>query len=238
MCDRRWDGRIGGGGGRGRMDGPPSWVEGMVAGRSRADREADQDMMVRWVAILAAVFSPLLLGVKGLFVLVGLQFGWWSVPVFAPLFVWLVFCMATRHVWRPEELDLLGWRQRVQGTVVLLLVVWVVWPLWAGPTAKAWRDAHGGFAHFLHTGLTSLPLHVAWEASPLAMGLVAVLWLGTGMVAAPNLKRRERESWPGPPADPEPLRTMLVAPPPRPDDPPPMLPVRPNHPRSTPPRWR
>jgi hypothetical protein len=218
------------------MDGPPSWVEGMVAGRSRADREADQDMMIRGIAILAIFLFPALLGAKGLFALVGLQFDWWAVPVFAPLFVWVLVCMCTRHVWRPLELDVLRWRQRLKATVVLLVVVWLVWPLWAGPTAKAWHDAHAGFANFLHTGLTSFPLHVAWEASPLAMGLVAVLWVGIGMVIAPNLKRRERQSWPGPPADPEPLRTMLVAPPP-PNHPRSMPSQRPNRPRSTPPRW-
>ena len=222
-----------GSGGRGRMDGPPSWVEGFVAGRSRAEREADQDMMVRGMVLLGAVIGLVLLGLSAVFEMVGLQFGMWAFPAFVPLLVWAFGCAVSGRVWRPVELDLLRWPERLKTAGVLLVVVWLVWPLWAGPTVRAWRADHGGFASMKLTGTPSFPLQAALGASPIALGLVAFILLAVGMVLAPNRGRRERREpdWPGPPGDPEPLRAPLASRP-RPER------VRPVPPRPRDRYWR
>ncbi len=73
------------GGDRGRMDRPPGWADSLFAGRSRADREADQDAMLKVTVVLGGVVVLLLVGLHALFTTVGLQLGWWSAPAFAPL---------------------------------------------------------------------------------------------------------------------------------------------------------
>lgn len=226
--DPRRDTRIGGGG-RGRMDRPPGWKDGLLVGRSRADREAEQDLMVRAIVLIGGVVGLLLFGLNTVFAAVGLQFGLWSAPAFVPVCTWLFVCAVTRRTWRPVEFDVLCWSQRFGIGGVLLVVLWLVWPLWAGPTAKAWRAAHGGFASVKLTGAPSFPLHIALGSSPIAMGLIAFLLLGLGMVLAPSVQRDKRREWPGPPADPEPLRAPLASP--RPPN------RAPSHPRPRDPRW-
>ncbi|MGA9314097.1 MAG: hypothetical protein WBV77_05645 [Solirubrobacteraceae bacterium] len=236
--DPRRDVRIGSGG-RGRMDGPPSWVESYVAGRSRAEREADQDMMVRGMVLIGAVVGLVLLGLSAMFEMVGLQFGIWSFPAFVPLLVWAFGCAVSGHVWRPVEFDLLRWPERLKAAAVLLVVMWLVWPLWSGPTVKAWRADHGGFVSVRLTGTPSFPLHAALGSSPIAMGLVAFILLAVGMVLAPNgQRRRERRGpdWPGPPGGPEPLRAPLASRS-RPESPGPEPLLRPMPPRPRDPRW-
>jgi hypothetical protein len=195
--------------GRGRMDGPPGWADALFAGRSRADREADQDAMLRVVLVIGGVLILLLVGLHALFTVVGLQLGWWSVPVFAPLFVWLLASAAMRGGLRPVELEELRWRQRLKGAGMLLVALWLVGPLWAGPAAGAWRAGHGGF-HGVASDGPLYPLGAVVAASPIAMGIVAFLLLAVGMTLAPRVREREPQR-PAPPAGPEPLRAPLIS---------------------------
>jgi hypothetical protein len=178
----------------------------LFAGRSRADKEAEQDAMLKVMIVFGGALLVLLVALNALFTAVGLQFGWWSAPVFAPLFLWLLACPACNRVLRPVELDGLRWRQRLAGAGMLAVTLWVAWPLWAGPAAVAWRAAHGGAGP---SGL-SYPLGVVLGASPVAMGMVAFFLLALGMVLAPRIRPRESKHAP-PPGDPEPLRPALLA---------------------------
>ncbi len=215
--DPRWGGARGRGG---RLDRPPGWAESLFAGRSRAEKEADQDAQMLVMIVGGAVVLAVVLTLNALFTAVGLQFGWWAAPVFVPLFGWLFCCAACNGVLRPVELDELRWRERLYAAGALTVVLWVVWPLWAGPVATAWKAGHGGF---LNHGIAGpgprYPLGAILGASPVAMGLVMFLLLALGMVLAPGVNRREPK-YPGPPGGPEPLRSPLLAPrqprPPRP----------------------
>ncbi len=191
------------------MDGPPGWADALFAGRSQADKEADQDAMLRVMLVIGGALILLLVALHALFTAVGLQLGWWAAPVFAPLFAWLVISAAMRGGLRPVELEELRWRQRLKGAGLLLVVVWVLWPLWAGPAARAWRAAHGGFHGIVSHG-PRYPLGAVVGASPIAMGMVAFLLLAVGMTLAPRVREREPER-PAPPAGPEPLRAPLIS---------------------------
>ena len=57
------------GGDRGRVDRPPGWADSLFAGRSRADKEAEQDAMLKVMIVLGGVVvapraSELILGVS------------------------------------------------------------------------------------------------------------------------------------------------------------------------------
>ena len=201
--DPRWD--AGMRGSRGRMDRPPGWAESLFAGRSRAEKEADQDAQMKMIGAIVAVVVAIGVGLYALFTAAGLQFGWWVLPVFAPWFGWLLVSMACKRVLRPVELDGLRWPRRLQGAGALAVALWVVWPLWSGPAAAAWKAGHGRIGTF---GLR-YPLGAVLGASPVAMGLVAFLLVAFWMVLGPRLDRRERE-YQGPPAGPEPLRSRLL----------------------------
>jgi hypothetical protein len=123
---------------------------------------------------------------------------------------WLLACAACNRVLRPVELDGLRWRQRLYGAGMLAVTLWVAWPLWAGPTAGAWKAAHGGFGG-VGSGVPRYPLGAVLGASPVAMGLVAFLLLALGMVLAPRIRPREPKHTP-PPGGPEPLRSPLATP--------------------------
>lgn len=201
------------------MDRPPGWAESLFAGRSRAEKEADQDAQARAMLVIALVLGLVVLALNALFAVVGLRFGWWAVPVFVPVFGWLFVCAVCNRVLRPVELDELHWGQRLRAAGMLVVVLWLVWPLWADPVAGAWRRAHGGFGPLG----PRYPLGAILSASPVAMGMVVFLLLGLGMVLAPRIKGREPK-YPAPPGGPEPLRSPLLAPrqpsPPRPPGPP------------------
>jgi hypothetical protein len=194
------------GGDRGRSDRPPGWADTLMAGRSRADKEADQDMLLKGLLLVGAVLTLLILALHALFTAVGLQLGWWSAPVFVPVFVWALFSAGMNRVLRPVELDGLRWPARLKGAGLLAVLLWVCWGLWAGPVARAWKTAHGGFGRLG----PRYPLHAVLGASPVMMGLVAFLLLALVMVLAPNVRARDREP-PRPPGGPEPLRAPLVS---------------------------
>ena len=231
-----WDPRRGGWRGRGgRMDRPPGWAESFFAGRSRADKEADQDAMFRAMLVIGLFLGLVVLGLNAVFTVFGLRLGWWAAPVFVPVFLWLFACAVCNCVLRPVELDGLGWGQRFRIVGMLGVAFWLVWPLWADPVAGAWRRAHGGFGALG----PRYPLGAILGASPFAMGIVVFLLLGIGMVLTPHIKQREPK-YPGPPGGPEPLPSPLLVPhppyrpsPPRQSSPPPpRVPRWPN-----PPRW-
>jgi hypothetical protein len=194
---------------------PPGYTDWLFAGRSRADKEADQDARIRAMLVMGVVVGLVVLAFNALFTAVGLRFGWWSAPVFGPLFFWLLVSAACDRVLRPVELDELRWGQRLRWAGALAVTLWVVWLWWAGPAARAWKAAHGGFGPLG----PRYPLGAVLDASPVAMGLVVFLLLAVGMVLAPRIRRREPRYMP-PPAGPEPL-------------PAPSLPHRP----SASPRW-
>jgi hypothetical protein len=191
------------------MDGPPRWAETLLAGRSRADKEADQDARLKALLLVGALVVFLILGLRAVFSLAGLQLGWWSAPVFVPAFAWALFSAAMNRVLRPVELDGWRWPARLKVAGLLAFLLWVCWGWWAGPVARVWKTAHGGFNGIAADG-PRYPLHAILAASPVMMGLVAFLLLALGMVLAPNVRSREREP-PRPPGDPEPLRAPLVS---------------------------
>ncbi len=186
--------------------------------------------MLRGMLVVGAFLGLVVLGLDAVFTVFGLRFGWWAVPVFAPVFVWLFACAVCNCVLRPMELEDLRWGQRFRAAGMLAVALWLVWPLWADPVAGAWKRAHGGFGPLG----PRYPLGAILGASPLAMGMVVFLLLALGMVLTPRIKRREPK-YPGPPGGPEPLPSPLLAPyPPRRSSPPP----RPGPPRwPNPPRW-
>ena len=100
----------------------------------------------------------------------------------------------------------------------MLVLLWVLWPLWAGPTAEAWKAAHGGLGPLG----PRYPLGAVLGASPVAMGFVAFLVLAFGMVLAPRIREREPKRH-APAWDPEPLRSAT--------------PCRPRAPSPDLPRW-
>jgi hypothetical protein len=59
------------------------------------------------------VLVGVIFALRALFASVGLQLGWWSAPVFAPAFAWLLLCAATQRALRPRELEELRWWQRL-----------------------------------------------------------------------------------------------------------------------------
>jgi hypothetical protein len=185
------------------------WVEWALAGRSRADKEADADARMRVFVIGGLIVGALIFLMHAVFSVVGLRLGWWAVPVFVPLLVWLLLSAACNRVLRTVELDDLRVRQRLAGAGGLLFVLWLVWPLWAGPAAGAWRHAHGGFG--VASGGAKYPLSAVLGASPLVMGVVAFLWVAIGMVLAPRIPAREPRRI-GAPGDPEPVRPPMRSP--------------------------
>jgi hypothetical protein len=191
------------------MDRPPGWADSLLAGRSRADKQAEQDARMKALLVVGAAVALLVLVLHTVFSLVGLRLGWWSVPVFAPVFVWGLCSAAMNRVLRPVELDAWRWPARLKGAGLLALLLWVAWGVWAGPVARAWKTAHGGF-NSVAGGGPRYPLHAVLAASPVMMGLVAFLLLALGMVLAPNVRSREREP-PRPPGGPEQLRAPLVS---------------------------
>ena len=173
----------------GRLDRPPGWADTLMAGRSRADKEADQDARMKALLLVGSAVALLILALHAIFSAVGLRFGWWSAPVFVPLFVWALLSAAMNRVVRPVELDGWRWPARLKGAGLLAFLLWVCWGWWAGPVARAWRTAHGGF-HGIATDGPRYPLHAILDASPVMMGLVAFLLLALGMVLAPNVRSR------------------------------------------------
>jgi hypothetical protein len=191
------------------MDRPPGWADTLMAGRSRADKEADQDARMKALLLVGSAVALVILALHAVFSAVCLRFGWWSAPVFVPVFAWALLSAATNRVLRPVELDGWRWPARLKGAGLLAVLLWFCWGLWAGPVARAWKTAHGGFNGIASDG-PRYPLHAILAASPIAMGLVAFLLLALGMVLAPNVRSREREP-PRPPGGPEPLRAPLVS---------------------------
>jgi hypothetical protein len=193
--------------GRG-VDREPHWSDPLLAGRSRSDKEADRDALLKGMMLVGSLLGVVVLGLHAVFSYVGLQFGWWAAPVFFPVFVWLLVSAAASRVLRPVELDGWRWGQRLKAAGVLALLLWLVWGWWAAPVARAWKNAHGGF-NSIAGGGPRYPLHAVVGASPVWMGLVVFLLLAVAMVLAPNVRGRDREP-PRPPGGPEPLRAPLV----------------------------
>lgn len=194
---------------RERADRAPGWADALLAGRSRADKEAEQDAFLRAIIVVGGVVVLLLVGLHALFTAVGLQLGWWAAPVFAPSFAWLLVSAGLARLLRPVALERLRWRERLTGGALLAVLLWTFWPLWAGPAAHAWKTAHGGFGGAAGGG-PRYPLGAVLAASPVAMGMVAFLLLAVAMVLAPRVSKHKRER-PAPPADPQPLRAPLVS---------------------------
>ncbi len=188
---------------RKQRDSEPGWSDMLLAGRSRSDKEADSDAQLRAMIFIGGVLFLFAWGAKSLFEVAGLQFGWWVLPAFAPLAGWAFFSAVFGRCLRPGSLELLRWRERLAGAGVLGVVLWVIWPLWAGPAASAWKTGRG-FGD-LAKGGPHFPLQAILAASPIAMGMVVFVILALGMLITPRVGRREPEG-PAPPQGPEPIR--------------------------------
>lgn len=213
MADPYWRSRP-----KGRSDGPPNWTESLFAGRSHADREADQNLMLIVAILVLFPLVGLFAGTHALFEALGMQVGFWALPVCAPAVVWLVACGFARRTLRPPAITEISPIARATIVLVLAGVFRLVWPWWADPTARAWHAAHAGLAHLQVDGAPSYPIGIILNSSPLVLGLLISMTFAATVLLAPTFeillrrrRRRERE-WPGPPADPEPLRASLLSP--------------------------
>lgn len=101
------------------MDRPPGWAGSLFAGRSRADKEADEDAQRIVMIVGASVILAVAVALSALFKLVGLQFGLWAAPVFVPVFGWALCSWICNRVLRPVELAELRWRERLYGAAAL-----------------------------------------------------------------------------------------------------------------------
>jgi hypothetical protein len=90
-----------------------------MAGRSRADKEADQDARLKALLVVGCAVALVILVLHAIFSVAGLQLGWWSAPVFVPVFVWVLFSAAMNRVLRPVELDGWRWPARLKGAGLL-----------------------------------------------------------------------------------------------------------------------
>src|ERR1035441_6696989 len=52
---------------RGRTDRPPGWADSLLAGRSRADKEAEQDAQLRVMLLVGAVLGTVALALDAVF---------------------------------------------------------------------------------------------------------------------------------------------------------------------------
>lgn len=213
MADPYWRSRP-----NGRFDGPPSWTESLFAGRSHADREADQDLMLKLAIFIVCPLFGLLAGIGALFKALGMQIGFWAVPVCIPAVAWLVACGFARRTLRPVEIDEMSLFMRTTIALALAGMFRLVWPWWADPTARAWHAAHAGLAHLQVNGAPSYPVRIILESSPLVLGLLISITFVATVLLTPSfarlsrrLRRRRDRRWPGPPADPEPLRASLLS---------------------------
>ncbi|MGH2879968.1 MAG: hypothetical protein ACRDK4_10240 [Solirubrobacteraceae bacterium] len=209
MADPYWRSRP-----KGRSAGPPGLGESLLSGRSGGDRDAHQELMTIGMILLGSSLLLLLFGFEALFKAVGLQVGLWAVPAALPALGWLIVCGFARRTLRPAVIEEMSLGERVVAVMVLTGVFWLVWPLWAGPTSSAWHAAHAGLEHVKIAGTPSYPVAIIIDSSPLALGLVISIVFATTVLAVPNIERWQRKrdrEWPGPPADPEPLRASLLS---------------------------
>ena len=185
---------------RGSARRDPSVFDGLLGGQSRADKEAAADAFHKLLLFGALAVIAGVAGVRWLFLAVGLRFGWWSAPAFAPLLLWLLASGAMRHAVRPLKLTTLRLGARLILTPLIAVAVWLVWPLWADPVARAWHRAHGGWRPLAHGGL-HYPLSTVLAAAPVALGIVAFLLLALAMTATPSGRAQHDEAEAPPPED-------------------------------------
>lgn len=150
---------------------------------------------------------------------VGMQVGFWAVPVCLPAVAWLVACGFARRTLRPVEIDEISPFMRATIVLVLAGVFRLVRPWWAEPTARAWHAARAGLDHLQVNGAPSYPIRIILESSPLVLGLLISVTFVATVLLTPSFerlskrwRRRRERRWPGPPADPEPLRASLLSP--------------------------
>lgn len=137
-------------------------------------------------------------GVRWLFLAVDPRFDWWSAPAFAPLLVWLLASGAMRQAVRPLKLTRLRLGARLILTPLIAVAVWLAWPLWADPVARAWHRAHGGLRPLARGGL-HYPFAAVLDAAPVALGIVAFLLLALAMTAIPSGRAQHDEAEAPPP---------------------------------------
>jgi|GEM_PF-1850510 len=178
--------------GSGNVRRQPSVLDGLLGGRSRADKEADADAFRNVLVFAALALIASAAGLRWLFLAVGLRFDWWAALPFVPLLLWLLVCGGARQVIRPRGLAELRCWKRVIAAALIAGAVWLLWPLWADPVAQAWQHAHGGWRSLEHGGLR-YPLAAVLDAAPAWLGVVAFVLLALGMTAPPRTRARRSD---------------------------------------------
>lgn len=131
-----------------------------------------------------------LAGLALVFSILRLQTGIWAVPAFLPLYGWMAMCALARHTLRPAALARLEGPCRAAALLVSIGLLWLIWPLWAGPAHAAWQAAEGGFfpagASPMTIALPHFPYGAVAGAAPLALVLVGGWVVLMAMLALPG----------------------------------------------------
>lgn len=184
----------------------PSRLDRMLAGRTNADREAAADAGRRLLIFMACVAFALFVLLTELLKMLGLRFGLWALPAFAPGMLWKLHSMLASKRRHPAWMSGLRGRRRLAAIAVTLAALRLFWPLWADPAAAAWRE-HTELAPMML--VPELPFGAVVAAAPVALGFVAFLLLVFVMLIPP-LRRSRRRARPAPPAGPPTLRSSLL----------------------------
>src|ERR1700739_4341684 len=113
--------------------GSPGWLDRLLAGRSRADREVEDDARGRVLMFLACIAVAGLLAVTDVFKALDLQSGLWALPAFAAPAGWAFCSLVAGHAVRPTWLAGLRGRKRLAAVAAALGLLRLIWPLWATP---------------------------------------------------------------------------------------------------------
>jgi hypothetical protein len=171
---------------------PPGRWQGLLAGRSQADRDVEVDAGRRAVIFGVCAMGVMLLLATDAFKALGLSFGLWALPAFIGVVGWAVSCRRAGRALRPRQIAGLRGRQRAAAVAVELLALRLVWPLWAGPAAAAWQPAQEGFSESAPAP-PSFPYGAVLAAAPVAMGIVAFVLVVLAMTLTPMRSKRGYE---------------------------------------------
>lgn len=191
-------------------DGSPGWLDSLLAGRSRADYEVERDAAWSQRIFAACVLLVGLLALVCLFSFLDLRLGTWALPVFVPAGVWMIFCAWMREAVRPWRLAELRGGRRLAAVAANLVVLWVLYPVWAGPAAAAWAAASQSRGDWSSAASLIPPFGAVIAAAPFALGLVSFVVLLLAMMITPASHPKKPRPPLAPPSQPETLRGQLL----------------------------